>query len=126
MTTPKKPDVASRRFPAQHVEHVAPSAQQIKREKVSVLPNYRRDIAKIGAFSANTTAHIELPVGAYTYRALFIKLIAPGAIAGETDARGGRHYVKTAFLSKYIDMIRLDFNSRPFVELTADEPTFSK
>lgn len=119
MKAPKKP--ATRRFPAQNVEHVTPSSQQIARERTNIIPNFRRDIARVGAFAANTTGQIEMPTGNYTYRALFLKLIAPAAIAGETDVRGGRHYVKTAFLSKYIDMISLDLNARAFVELTADE-----
>lgn len=117
----KAKQVASRRFPALAVEHATPGQQQMERERTNIIPNYRRDIARIGAFAANTTGFVDLPVGAYTYRGLYISVIAPAEIVGKTTLRAGKHYVNTANIPEYLGMISLDLNARAFVELTADE-----
>lgn len=79
-------------------------------------------LATISAQYSDGTAVAELPVGPYTYKALQIAIESDAAIVGETINVGGREYVQTAFLSKYIDRITLEIDGT--AERDIDVATF--
>lgn len=82
----------------------------VKKLRFNGVYKFSDNLVEIGTFVADNVGIITFPIGAYTYRMWQMVLIAPNAIAGETDPRGGFHVVKTAFLSKYLDDLQIEIN----------------
>lgn len=98
---------------------VAPAqAQRMRTNGVYYLSD---NLVTIGTFVANNWGYIDIPTGRYTYRQWGFSLTATAVIAGETDTRNGVHYVKTSFISKYVDTFIIEIDGKAKWELTADE-----